>query len=64
MSHPLEYIKAIYGAILAFLSSIATVMVGDVTFGAISQGQWLTAAIAGLVTGGGIFGVANKTPTV
>ncbi|MGH7790763.1 MAG: hypothetical protein ACREOB_00470 [Thermodesulfobacteriota bacterium] len=62
--NPLEYVKAIYGAVLAFLSSIATVLIGDVTLGQVTQGQWLTAAIAGLVTGGGIFGVANKTPTV
>lgn len=64
--------KAIVGgilsAILAGLSSLAVVLVGDATLQSVTQAQWLGVIIAVLTTGGSVFGitwsVTNKPAAV
>ncbi len=52
--------KAIYGGIVAGLGSLAAIMVGDVGFGDVTDGQWVAIVLAALVAGGGIYGIPNK----
>lgn len=58
-----HYAKAIYAGIVAFLGALVTVMVDDVGFGDITDGQWLSAVLAGLVVGGGVAGIPNSPKT-
>lgn len=51
--------KAVFAGVLAFLGSIATVLVGDAGFSDVTDGQWVTAAVAALVAFGAVFGVTN-----
>ena len=55
-----QFGKAAYGGVLAFLGSLVTVLVGDVGFGDITAGQWIIAVVAGLVAGGGVYGIPYK----
>lgn len=57
-----QFAKAIFAGIVAFLSSVVVVMVGDVGFGDITDGQWVAAVLAGLIAGGGVFGIPNAMP--
>lgn len=57
-----QFAKAIYATLIAFLGSLVTVMVGDVGFGDIKDGQWIAAVLAGLVAGGGVYGIRNAPP--
>ncbi len=52
--------KAFYAALVAALSGLVTVLVGDAGFGDLSAGQWVTIALAALVAFGGTYGIANK----
>jgi hypothetical protein len=52
--------KAIYAAVVGFLGSLVVVMVGDVGFGDITDGQWVAAVLLGLTAGGGVYGIRNK----
>lgn len=52
--------KAAYAGVLGFLSSIVTVLVGDVGFGDVTDGQWVTALLAGLVLAGGVYGIPYR----
>lgn len=54
--------KAIFAALVAGLGSLAAVMVGDVGFANVSDGQWVTIVLAALVAGGGVYGIPNKPP--
>jgi hypothetical protein len=54
--------KAIYAALVAGLGGLAAILVGDVGFGDITSGQWVTIALAALIAGGGVYGISNKTP--
>jgi hypothetical protein len=54
-----RYWKALYAALVAFLGALVTVMVDDVGFGDIADGQWVAAVLAGLVAGGGVAGIRN-----
>lgn len=54
-----QFAKAIYATAVAFLGSLATVMVGDVGFGDVKDGQWIAAVVVGLVAGGGVYGIRN-----
>ena len=56
------YAKALYAALVAALSGLVTVLVGDTGFADLSAGQWVTIALAALVAGGGVAGITNKTP--
>jgi hypothetical protein len=60
LTQPLTYIKAIYGAAIAGLGAVGTVLVGDTHISDLTQGQWVTVAITMLVAGGGVFGLTNK----
>ena len=51
--------KAIYAALVGFLGSLVVVLVGDVGFGEITDGQWVAAVLAGLIGGGGVYGIPN-----
>lgn len=54
--------KAVYATLIAGLGSLATVMVGDVGFGEVTDGQWVSVVVVGLVAGGGVFGISNAPP--
>lgn len=58
----MQYAKAIYATVVAALGSLATVLVGDSGFGDVTDGQWVTVVLVGLVAGGGVFGIKNATP--
>lgn len=49
--------KAAFSAVTAFLGSLVVVMVGDVGFSDITDGQWVAAVLAGLVAGGGVYSI-------
>jgi hypothetical protein len=51
----LAYAKALVGALLAFLTALATAL----ATGGVSAQEWITAAIAALVTLGGVYGTPN-----
>lgn len=65
------YAKAIYaaisGAVVAFLSALAVVLVGDTGVDALTQGQWVAIALATLagagITGGGTYKITNAPET-
>ncbi len=57
-----QFAKAIYAVVAAGLGSLAAVLVGDVGFGDVSAGQWVTIALAALVAGGGVYGLKNAPP--
>lgn len=52
-----QFGKAGFAFVVAFLGALATVMVGDVSFSDIADGQWVSAALAGLVAAGGVWGI-------
>ena len=52
-----QFGKAGFAFALAFLGSIATVLVGGDGFGAVTAGQWVAAALAGLIAAGGVYGI-------
>jgi ribonucleotide monophosphatase NagD (HAD superfamily) len=52
--------KAIYAAVIAALSGLVTVLVGDIGFSDLTAGQWVTIALAALVAGGGTYGISNQ----
>jgi len=58
-----QFAKAIYAAVIAALSGLVTVLVGDVGFADLSAGQWVTIALAALIAGGGVFGITNAPPS-
>lgn len=51
--------KAIYATVVAGLGALAAILVGDVGFGDVTSGQWVTVVLAALVAGGGVYGVRN-----
>jgi hypothetical protein len=60
--NPALYAKAVYAFLVAGLGSLVTVMVGDIGFDDITDGQWLAAVLVALVAAGGVFGIPNKPP--
>ena len=52
--------KAFVAALIAFLSALGVVLVGDVGFSDITDGQWIASVLAGLVAFAGVWGVPNK----
>ena len=54
--------KAVYGALIAALSGLATVLVGSASVGQVTAGQWVTIVLAALVAGGGVYGITNRAP--
>ncbi len=51
--------KAVYSALIAALSGLVTVLVGDTGFGDLTAGQWVTIVLAALIAGGGTYGISN-----
>jgi hypothetical protein len=52
-----QFGKAVFGGVVSFLGTLTTVMIGDVGFGDVSDGQWLSAVLAGLIVAGGVYGI-------
>lgn len=55
-----QFGKAAYAGALAFLGSLAVVMVGDVGFGDVTDGQWVSSLVLGLASAGGVYGIPYK----
>jgi hypothetical protein len=53
------FLKAIYATVVSALGSLAVVLVGDAGLDDLSSGQWITVALAALIAGGGVYGIAN-----
>lgn len=53
--------KAVYAALIAALSGLVTVLVGDIGFADLTSGQWVTIVLAALVAGGGTYGISNQS---
>lgn len=52
-----QFGKAGFAFALAFLGSLVTVLVGGASFGDVTAGQWVSAALAGLIAAGGVYGI-------
>lgn len=52
--------KALLGSAIAFLGSLATALVDDKGLGEVTDGQWVTAVLAGLVALGAVYAVPNR----
>ena len=52
-----QFGKAAWAFLVAGLGSLVTVMVGDVGFGDVKDGQWLAALLVGLIAAGGVYGI-------
>lgn len=53
-------LKAWYAFVVAGLGSLVTVLVDDAGIGDITDGQWGTALLVGLIAGGGVYGITNS----
>ena len=49
--------KAAFAFVMATGGSLTTVMVADVGFGDITDGQWLSSVLFGLAAAGGVWGI-------
>jgi hypothetical protein len=52
-----QFGKAAFGGLVAFLGALTTVMVGDVGFGDVTDGQWVSAILTALIAAGGVWGI-------
>jgi hypothetical protein len=52
-----QFGKAAFGGLVTFGGALTTVMVGTVGFGDITDGQWVSSILAGLVAAGGVYGI-------
>ena len=51
-----QFGKAVYAGLIAAGGALTTVMVGtDMSFGDITDAQWLSTVLAGLLAGGGVY---------
>ena len=57
-----QAIHAFYAMTIAFFGALAAVMEGNLGFDDITDGQWLTAAVAALAAFGGVYGLAGPKP--
>ena len=55
-----QFGKAAYSGVLGFLGSLTVVLVGNTGFGDVSDGQWVSAVVLGLVSAGGVYGIPYK----
>jgi hypothetical protein len=51
--------KAVVAALIAGLGSLITVLVGDVGFGDVTDGQWVAVVLSAIVAAGAVFGITN-----
>ncbi len=52
--------KALYAGVVAFLTGVISITVGDVTFTEIVTNQWFVIALAVVVAVGGVWKITNK----
>ena len=52
-----QFGKAAFSGVVALLGALAVVMVGDVGFSDITDGQWVVAVLAALTSAGGVYGI-------
>ena len=57
-------IKALYAGLTVFLGGVGAILVGDATFGSITQGQWVFIASAVVVAIGGVLRLQAAPATV
>lgn len=55
-----KFAKAVYATVVSSLGALAAVLVGDVGFTDLTAGQWVTVTLAGLIAGGGVYGIRNS----
>ena len=55
-----QSLKAIYATLVAALGALVTVLVGDAGFSDLTDGQWVSVILVGLVAGGGVYGLKNS----
>lgn len=60
MKFVLSALKAFYGAAVAGLGSLGTVLVGDTSIGQVTSGQWVAIALSTLIAFGAVYGVTNS----
>lgn len=60
MTYLPQYGKGAFAALVAFLGALTTVLVGDTGFGDVTDGQWVAAILAGLIAGGGVWGIPYR----
>jgi hypothetical protein len=53
------FAKAIFATVVSALGSLAVVLVDDSSLADLTSGQWVTVALAALIAGGGVYGIAN-----
>ena len=57
----MKYVKTLGKAAFAFVvaggGALTTVLVGDVGFGDVQDGQWLSSVLVGLIAAGGVWGI-------
>lgn len=56
----LKTLKAVYAAIVAALSGLVAVLVGDANLGDVTDAQWLTILLAAVLAFGGVYGITNR----
>ena len=56
----MNYLKAVYGAIIAGLGALSTVLVGNSSFSDVTDAQWVTIALAALSALAVIWAVPNS----
>lgn len=59
LSQPKTYIKAIYGAAVAFLGALGTAMTDSTVTGQ----EWIVIATGTILAAGGVFGLRNRDAT-
>jgi hypothetical protein len=52
-----QFGKAAFAGATAVIGSLVAIMVGDVGFGDVTDGQWLAAVLTGLIAAGGVYGI-------
>lgn len=52
-------LRAIYAGVAAFLTGLSAVLVGDVSIGDLTDGQWVTLGLGALTAFGGVWGFVN-----
>lgn len=62
LDHLAGMAKALLAAAISFLGAVSTALIDDKSLGQLTDGQWVTAVLAGLVALGAVYGVPNRSP--
>ena len=54
-----KVLKGVYSALVSFLGGLSTVLVGTTTMSHVTPGQWVSLALFGLVSFGGVYGLSG-----